>query len=293
MAAVDAARKYLLGGEVGKALVVLDRAAQETPDLQAVHLVLAAAHFDNGDLEAAADAMERAIEIGPAHVEMYQAAGSYREDAGDRERAIAHWRTAESMAPDDPRFSLQIASVLLLMERYEEALAEAERALEKDETLARGAAVAASALVQLGRHADSLPFVRRAVASEPGFWAYRLIEAQALLGIGEPVEAAATLLALPEPVRGSNAWLATTLADALEATGRPARAARALLLAAEVSGDAGGALRERAGLLLVGAGDVETAERVAASLRFDAPESARRVLDAIQAASTDGGTPEG
>lgn len=285
MAAVEAARRYLLGGEVGKARVVLERASVETPGLQVVWLVLADAHFDGGDLTSAAAAMERAIEIGPAHAEMYQAAGLYRSMVGDREAAIGHWREGAALEPGDPRFGLQTASVLLGMGRYEEAAAEAERVIALDATVGQAHAVAGSALVQLGEHTRALGYARDAVAREPGNWAYRLIEAQALLGVGDAEGAVMTLRALPVEVRGSDRLLASTLADALEAIGRVDEAADALLSASAIDSD--GSLRVRAGAYLVEAGELERARAVADSLRFVDPARARSIREAVLAAGGD------
>lgn len=280
-AAVDAARKYLLSGEVGKALILLDRAIEQTPDLQVLHLVASDAHFDNDNLEGAAISMERAIDIGPVHAEMYQAAGLYRSMLGQREDAIGHWQLGEELAPGDPRFGLQTAAVLHGLKRYQEAIAEADRVIALHPEVAQVHAIAAGACVEIGEFVRAVDYARGAVRLDPSNWTFRLLEAQGLLGIDDAEGAVLSLRALNSTTLVSDALLAKTYAASLVQVGRTSEAINVLLQAAAVDTD--GALQERAGLLLAEQGEAERASEVAKSLRIIAPTRGQRVLDAIQA----------
>lgn len=280
-AAADAAREYLLNGEVSKAVLLLERAIEVTPGLQVLHLVASDAYFDRDDLSRAAEAMERAIEIGPAHGEMYQAAGLYRSMLGERLVAIEHWREAQLLLPGDPRFGLQTAAVLHGLGLYEDAIQEAQKLLDEHPQVAQAHAISAGASIELSRFEEALQAAQSATRLEPANWTYRLLEAQAMIGLDDPLGAVSALRALPRDVLLGDVLLTRTYASALAEIERIGEAVGILLAATSI--DVDGALREQAAMLLIGIGDHDGALVIADDLRLEHADRSQSIRDSIRA----------
>jgi len=156
--------------------------------------------------------------------------------SGDLDGALASFRTALEIAPDDEQTHLFMGWILAAQGRDREAIDSFERALRAQPRQVRAQLHLADALQRLGRPAEALGAYRRVIELDPANGEARLGRAFALIRLGRWVEARAALeddiVALPDqPVFRHS--LARVLATATDDAVRDGH--RALQLAEELS----------------------------------------------------------
>ena len=95
--------------------------------------------------------LDKSIESDPGCEPAAYNHGSLAEQQADLERAVAWFDVASALDPRDPRAPCRIASIRLLQQRPQDALAAAESALRRSPRSAAALALRARALQALGR----------------------------------------------------------------------------------------------------------------------------------------------
>ena len=133
-----------------------------------------AASAIDGDFAGAQDAYARAIELDPSLFEAHHYFGHFCIEAGDYERAAAHYEAAAAARPDDYQalvFARQAYRSLGRPADERDAaarqVAAAERALRADPTDARALSLSTGSLVVLGRIDEAHARTRRSIELEP------------------------------------------------------------------------------------------------------------------------------
>ena len=73
---------------------------------------------EQGDFEAARESFRQAIRCDAEHVPSYQWLGAVLRDMGELREAVRMWRTAETLAPDDPQVLLNLGVGLFELGRF-------------------------------------------------------------------------------------------------------------------------------------------------------------------------------
>jgi len=134
---------------------------------------LAAAHCVLGHLKALADfdypgaeaSFKRALELSPSDADTWDLYGRLCSALGRYDEAVAMERRAQELDPLAHRSDL--ATALLRAGRYEEAAETAEHGVEQDPDYDRGHATLGWAYLKLGRNAEGIAELERAVALSP------------------------------------------------------------------------------------------------------------------------------
>jgi tetratricopeptide (TPR) repeat protein len=106
-AALNLAGAYILAGRFRQAVPILETLAERTPDNPAVWINLGAAYLGNPILASdeqqrqAIDAFRRALELDAQSPSVHYNIGLIHRDRGEREEAIAMFRMALEVNPDD------------------------------------------------------------------------------------------------------------------------------------------------------------------------------------------------
>ncbi len=145
----------------------------------------------------------------------------------DRDRAIAEWRAAIGLRPNDPAQRIGLAIWLLRFGRPEEAGPELTAALELAPDHPEARSYYGEYLVAVGRPADALPHFEAAVARQPTWLRPRLQLAETQARLAQWDAAARTYAAALQVDPGS-ATAAQGLAAALVKSGQLAQAASVL-----------------------------------------------------------------
>ncbi|RMG88908.1 MAG: DUF2723 domain-containing protein [Candidatus Dadabacteria bacterium] len=148
----------------------LDRALAFAPEIPRLHLLDARLRAAAGDLPGAAAAYRRAAAVYPLLTAVWWEWGRLLYDRGRYREALAIWdRGADRARPVDPEYFFLLgnaANRLGLAERALRAYADAARLGLDSPSLHYNAAVA---LLGLGRRAEALERVHRALALAPGY----------------------------------------------------------------------------------------------------------------------------
>jgi tetratricopeptide (TPR) repeat protein len=98
--AYDSARRL---GDTEKAAMALDGLAESDPEWAATGLYqLAVELYNNDQTEAAAQALERVIQVNPDHARAHYLLGVAQFNTGQTETASEHLQRFLELAPDDP-----------------------------------------------------------------------------------------------------------------------------------------------------------------------------------------------
>jgi predicted Zn-dependent protease len=100
---------------------LLESLHQDYPDDRDVHLLLATAHRNHGDLNEATTLLDELLAATPDDVNVLLERGKVAVDARQAQQAEAWLRRAEKLAPQNPDISLALARCLLQAGRPEEA----------------------------------------------------------------------------------------------------------------------------------------------------------------------------
>ena len=182
----DGAAWLLLGlfeaqrGRDAAAVAALRRAEQERKDDALPAYYLAQALVMIGQPDAAALALERALERHPTRndlLEIFQALGRVHQRAHRNDQALAVWARLEKLFPDDARVQEQIASALAEEAQLEPALTRYEALAKTSRDPYRRAQFrleAADLKVRLGRQAEALRDLEGLLGSlDPESWLAR------------------------------------------------------------------------------------------------------------------------
>lgn len=213
-----------------EAIAELRRALELEPRLLAAHLALGRVLQERGDLEAAAEAYERALAVAPDDPrvrrgralaisrlgrpeeglrqleELFAAApddfdialdlAALAAQAGHRGRAIEVLRRARELAAEAPRralLSFNLANLLQEEGDVAAAVAEYRAALEREPDLRDAHFNLALLFLKEARYADAVPHLSRVVELAPGDEPARYLYATALLFTGRDAEARGVL----------------------------------------------------------------------------------------------------
>lgn len=124
----------------------------------------ASSQRDRGQLDQAADILEKALEQTPNHREIQLAlAGIYREQKQLEQAAEMYWRILASQ-PNHETARLELARLMAALRNHEAVLEISQWILERDIYLEEPNHLAAQASMALGRPEMAVPFLRRLVA---------------------------------------------------------------------------------------------------------------------------------
>jgi adenylate cyclase len=131
----------------------------------------AIAVFSN-DYETAKEMVDRAVALNPNAALAWEQRGWTYQRAGQPEEAIRNFERAIRLSPFDPwlfsRFT-GLGIAFIGIGRFDEAVAAAKNALQRNPTYATAYQCLAGALAQLGRHAEAIETATRVLEIEPHF----------------------------------------------------------------------------------------------------------------------------
>ncbi len=265
----DMARQQFFVGDLEKALRNVNESISLHEPVPKSHTLRGRILMEMGQLEAAAAAYGRALELNPEFIEAHYYYGVLYERFRDSAAALDKYLAAASLDPDDPQYLIAASEMLIDMGRLDEAEELLESKQEKFQynagvrqtlghvALMRGKVAGAVELFGQARMLapDELPlledlalaqvaagkfaeaeFSLRTLLSRPEYTDRRdlkLAQSRCLMAMDRPVEARGLLLSLTSDERGRNdpqAW--ADLAEAamlLGDTGRVRLAATRLL----------------------------------------------------------------
>ncbi|RMH30221.1 MAG: tetratricopeptide repeat protein [Planctomycetota bacterium] len=205
-AAVSAARAQTLQGRHDRAEAILRDALDRDPSSADLRIALAECLLDQDRPAEAYEQYNEAIGLTPDRAELHAAAGTVASVAGLLERAEAHYRTAQTLDPTNPKHALNLGVIERTLGKPDAARADLLRAAQLAPTLA----VAWGALADLSLDENRLDmaehYIAKALALEPDRPAWRLTHARILRRQGDPERAAVMLAALsdeqdrPDPI---------------------------------------------------------------------------------------------
>ncbi len=249
----DPARRARLGAVYhahalwGPAVASYRQALARAPRRARWWYLLAHALAGTGDVEGAAAAAGRALELDPAYLPAYWNLGLWWLQAGHDDRAETAFAAAAERVPDHPAGPLGLARVALERGDAERATALLETVLERSPGLTYARQLLGNASLALGRPAEGAAALAGGAGAPPSFpdpWldevrrlraGYRALieEAQALLAAGRSQEAIEQLAAAQRD-HPEDYVVAYTLGTAYFGSGRLAEAATAFEAAAAV-----------------------------------------------------------
>jgi len=170
--AIEALRQALAllkSGRAVEARTLLAPIARAQPDLAEAHRLLAFAHLALKDMDAAERAFAAAARAAPADPSLPACLGELAFNAGRLAEAEAGWRRALAIDPQHLPAVIGLARLLNAAKRPADALLVTEPARMAGGRDVRLLDAHATALTQLGRHADALEIRQRiATANLPG-----------------------------------------------------------------------------------------------------------------------------
>lgn len=272
-------------GEHAKAAVVWQRYIDDIdPSLEA-YLQLGTHRLAQGDTQAAAAALKKAVEIEPS-ARAYQSLGDIYRAVDKPAEAIQHYRQAIELDPSNMQVRLKLAETLYRERKLEETIAETDVALKADPDNRFALELKGKSLRDLRRYDDALALADQALARDATDLAAAYLKATVAEAKRDYAEAAAQLeriLARPQEAeegdqRAANDRLFLVhLGFDYQQLGRHADAADAFGRAFELTG------RKEAGVLvqrvqaLVRARQLDKALAEAREARARFPEEAQLV----------------
>ena len=146
-----------------------------------------------GDLEAAADLFERAIDQRPNNIDYLHEYGQVLIELDQAERGLELGDQIIDLNPTDPRGYALKARAQVWLGRFSEAIPVALAGLDINDRYASLYASLARAYTRTGRYLDGVEMGLRSVESDPASVEARRSYAHALSWVGESVEATAQL----------------------------------------------------------------------------------------------------
>lgn len=169
----DKAFELYLENRYAQAKKVLLANIGRYPNFVESHLLLGQIHFFSRkpDYEAAVSEFRAVVKIQPSWAEGYQWLGSALEKIEELDSAIAAYRKAIRLAPEDSRPHVSLGICLTEKGRYAEAIKMLERGLDLKPycTEADVRVFLAEALLKSGKIGDACTEWRRVMEIEPGY----------------------------------------------------------------------------------------------------------------------------
>ena len=128
--------------------------------------------YMSGDFDAAIEMVDRAVVLNPNSASVWDNRSWVYQYAGRAEEAIQSFERAIRLSPLDPMLYSRFAGMgiaLLKLNRFEEAVAAANRALRQDQTFSTTYRCLAAGLAHLGREDEAKHAVARLLEIEPNF----------------------------------------------------------------------------------------------------------------------------
>ena len=181
-----------------------------------------------GDLETAIAEFKRAVELAPDDPIAHQALGRGWAEKGDLSQAIRHFRRAAELDPESPTLANDLAILLAQSGQPSEAVAVLRRVLERHPDFFASWLALAGAQQTVSAFADALQSIDQALALEPGHPKAQGKRAQILMALGRRDEAAREMadLLTEHPPEDPNERI--RMAGALVQLGDPTTAASLL-----------------------------------------------------------------
>jgi len=166
-----------LSGRPDEAVRVLQRTLDDNPKFVQPLLSLAAVHVQQRDVEAAAAAYAKVLELEPDNPEAHRGLGDVALVRGDVEQARRHFERILELDPGDVGAMTKLGVVSMRAGRRDDAIRLLRGAVERDPKKAEALLYLAGALAASGRPSEAVPFFERALAAGPR-------SAMALNGLG-------------------------------------------------------------------------------------------------------------
>jgi adenylate cyclase len=131
----------------------------------------ATAYF-SGDFDAATEMVDRAVELNPNSAMAWNNRGWTYQYGGHGEEAVRSFERTIRLSPVDPMLYTAFTGMgiaFLKLQRFDEAVAAAKKALRKNQTFSTTYRCLAAALAHLGRDAEAREAVARLLELEPNF----------------------------------------------------------------------------------------------------------------------------
>ena len=131
----------------------------------------ATAYF-SGDFDTATEMVDRAVELNPNSALAWANRGWTYGQAGQAQEAIRSFERTIRLSPLNPMLFVTFAGMgqaFITLQRFDEAVEAAKKALRKNQTYTGTYRCLASALAHLGREAEAQKAVARLLELEPNF----------------------------------------------------------------------------------------------------------------------------
>jgi protein O-GlcNAc transferase len=205
---VAEAARLLQQGNVTAARQLLEDASRSHDADRTTWQWLASVCTRAGDLAAAKRAIDRAIAIGPLDGNLLLMASNISQDAGDAEQAFRYAAQSESVDPHFPQGINNYGILLADRQELDASAAAFQRAIALKPDYARAHANLASTLLRLDRYEEALQASAAAVRLQPAYAHGHYMHASALFHLGSTDKALQSLqVALQHEPRLVDAWL--------------------------------------------------------------------------------------
>ena len=156
-----------LSGQPQEAARVLERTIHDNPKFAQPLLSLAAVRLQERNVEAAASAYGKALELEPDNPEALRGMGDVALIQGDGERAGKQYARILELDASDAAALTKLGVVRMRSGSRDEAIGLLQRAVELDPRSAEALLYLAGALAASGRPAEAVPIFERALAAGP------------------------------------------------------------------------------------------------------------------------------
>lgn len=232
-AAIREADNLRQQGEIAAAETLLRKALEKHPNDRDLRVMLAETLLSQDRPREAYRQYDHAIAAGADNAELHFAAGTVANVAGLPERAAEHYRSAQRLAPSNPKHPLYLGQIRRKLGDVEAAKASLLRAanLDPDQAIAWG--TLADIALSENNLSIARNYVRRAIEAAPEATSWRILEARVLRRSNRPEQAARVLMALDKSARLGDPNVLRELALCYGLLDRPAEAARVYARAVE------------------------------------------------------------
>ncbi len=197
-ARVNLAGRLLAREETGEAAAMLEASLAVFPDDAAALDLLGSARFAAGDLGAAETAYRRGLEVAPESANLHENLGALLAAAGRSREAIDELEQARKLGADSAQLHMNLGSLYMQGGMSANGLLAFRRAVRADPTDYGANLNLAMYYAQAGDMRQVLQWARAAKEADLERAEAPLLEARALIGLGQRLEAAAVLRSVLE-----------------------------------------------------------------------------------------------
>jgi tetratricopeptide (TPR) repeat protein len=213
-------------GQIQAAIRELETLHAAAPRDENALFLLGFAYLKNGDSEKAKAVFQQMFEAaGPARAQFLLGRANY--EAIQFTQAESAFLDVVKLDPNFPGVHLELGKVYISLRRNDEAARELELALKASPGDADASYFLGGLLVQEGRYQEGIPYLERARAVKPDFWAPYFYLGKAKLRMEKPAEAV-VLLQRAVSLNADDAPAFYDLSRAFQACGRETEARRAM-----------------------------------------------------------------